>query len=106
VNVELTPPQEDERTDALDVAGALEEDAAARLETAAVIAEAADEAEAEAIAEGSYAEAGGSGRADVRLLRSGRIVTDPLMVNLRALLRRFSRICFTFWSLEIGFEIA
>jgi transcriptional antiterminator NusG len=57
VNDELTTPQEDELTDALDVAGALEEDAAARLETAAVIAEAADEAEAEAIAEGSYAEA-------------------------------------------------
>ncbi len=57
MNDELTTPQEDELTDALDVAGALEEDAAARLETAAVIAEAADEAEAEAIAEGSYAEA-------------------------------------------------
>ena len=57
MNDELTTPQEDELTDALDVAGALEEDAAARLETAAVIAEAADEAEAQAIAEGSYAEA-------------------------------------------------
>ena len=57
MNDELTTPQEDELTDALDVAGALEEDAAVRLETAAVISEAADEAEAEAIAEGSYAEA-------------------------------------------------
>jgi len=57
VNDELTTPQDDELTDALDVAGALEQDAAVRLETAAVLAEAADEAEAEAIAEGSYAEA-------------------------------------------------
>ena len=57
MNDELTTPQDDELTDALDVAGALEQDAAVRLETAAVLAEAADEAEAEAIAEGSYAEA-------------------------------------------------
>jgi transcriptional antiterminator NusG len=57
VNDELTTPQEDPIDDALDVAEALEEDAAARLEAAAVITEVAEEAEAEAIVEGSYEEA-------------------------------------------------
>ena len=57
MNDELTTPQEDPIDDALGVAEALEDDAAARLEAAGVITEVAEEAEAEAVVEGSYEEA-------------------------------------------------
>jgi len=57
VNDELITQQDEQISDALDVAEALEDDAAQRLDAAATIAEEAEVAENVAVAEGDYAEA-------------------------------------------------
>ncbi|HTG46457.1 MAG TPA: transcription termination/antitermination protein NusG [Actinomycetota bacterium] len=57
MNDELITQQDEQISDALDVAEALEDDAAQRLDAAATIAEEAEVAEDVAVAEGDYAEA-------------------------------------------------